>query len=202
MILEKSEIVLADTGPSIGTRQLELTFVHSKEELDAEKLMEELVEKYPKFLYSVYRGLDSRLAFRGKDLDIESTENRPQIMKFYELVSRKSLEYQRDVLDLKPHQMRPPFFVLYTKATAFTGEELFYEFFNLVMVEVNLDDHDPFAYVEAAKAAFSSFFVEVNSKEDIGKIIGKNGKTISAIRALVNGAGKRYDKDLTVEVID
>jgi hypothetical protein len=38
------------------------------------------------------------------------------------------------------------------------------------MVEVNLDDHDPFAYVEAAKAAFSSFFVEVNSKEDIGKI--------------------------------
>lgn len=40
------------------------------------------------------------------------------------------------------------------------------------------------------------------AKDDIGKIIGKNGKTISAIRALVNGAGKRYEQDLTVEVMD
>jgi predicted RNA-binding protein YlqC (UPF0109 family) len=40
------------------------------------------------------------------------------------------------------------------------------------------------------------------AKEDIGKIIGKNGKTISAIRALVNGAGKRFEKDITVEVMD
>lgn len=40
------------------------------------------------------------------------------------------------------------------------------------------------------------------AKDDIGKIIGKNGKTISAIRALVNGAGKRFDKEFTVEVID
>jgi predicted RNA-binding protein YlqC (UPF0109 family) len=36
------------------------------------------------------------------------------------------------------------------------------------------------------------------AKEDIGK----NGKTISAIRALVNGAGKRFEKDLSVEVLD
>ena len=40
------------------------------------------------------------------------------------------------------------------------------------------------------------------AKDDIGKIIGKNGKTISAIRALVNGAGKRFDKEFTVEVLD
>ena len=40
------------------------------------------------------------------------------------------------------------------------------------------------------------------AKEDIGKIIGKNGKTISAIRALVNGAGKRFEQELTVEVKD
>ena len=40
------------------------------------------------------------------------------------------------------------------------------------------------------------------AKDDIGKIIGKNGKTISAIRALVNGAGKRFDQEFTVEVID
>lgn len=40
------------------------------------------------------------------------------------------------------------------------------------------------------------------AKDDIGKIIGKNGKTISAIRALVNGAGKRFDQEFTVEVMD
>lgn len=40
------------------------------------------------------------------------------------------------------------------------------------------------------------------AKDDIGKIIGKNGKTISAIRALVNGAGKRFEKEYTVEVMD
>ncbi|NOY74891.1 MAG: KH domain-containing protein [Kiritimatiellaeota bacterium] len=40
------------------------------------------------------------------------------------------------------------------------------------------------------------------AKEDIGKIIGKNGKTISAIRALVNGAGRRFELNYTVEVLD
>lgn len=45
--------------------------------------------------------------------------------------------------------------------------------------------------------------IQINcAKDDIGKIIGKNGKTISAIRALVNGAGKRFDKEFTVEVVD
>ncbi len=42
----------------------------------------------------------------------------------------------------------------------------------------------------------------VCATEDVGKIIGKNGKTISAIRALVNGAGRRFEKELTVEVKD
>ncbi|MBN1865126.1 MAG: KH domain-containing protein [Victivallales bacterium] len=42
----------------------------------------------------------------------------------------------------------------------------------------------------------------VCATEDVGKIIGKNGKTISAIRALVSGAGRRFEKALTVEVKD
>lgn len=40
------------------------------------------------------------------------------------------------------------------------------------------------------------------AKEDIGKVIGKNGKTVSAMRALVNGAGRRFDLNYTVEVLD
>lgn len=40
------------------------------------------------------------------------------------------------------------------------------------------------------------------AEDDIGKIIGRNGKTISAIRSLVSGAGKRLNENLTVEVAD
>ncbi len=39
-------------------------------------------------------------------------------------------------------------------------------------------------------------------KEDIGKIVGKKGKTIMAIRALVSGAAGRLQKKVAVEVID
>jgi hypothetical protein len=39
-------------------------------------------------------------------------------------------------------------------------------------------------------------------KRDIGKIIGKNGKTIAAIRALTNGAAGRTGQHVSVEVLD
>ncbi|HJO95013.1 MAG TPA: KH domain-containing protein [Victivallales bacterium] len=37
---------------------------------------------------------------------------------------------------------------------------------------------------------------------DIGKIIGKNGKTIMAIRSLVTGAASRLNQQINVEVVD
>lgn len=39
-------------------------------------------------------------------------------------------------------------------------------------------------------------------KPDIGKIIGKNGKTIAALRLLVSGAGGRIGLRMTVDVLD
>ena len=39
-------------------------------------------------------------------------------------------------------------------------------------------------------------------KEDIGKVVGKRGKTIMAIRSLVSGAGGRLQKRISVEVAD
>ena len=39
-------------------------------------------------------------------------------------------------------------------------------------------------------------------KPDIGKIIGKSGKTIAAIRALTNGAAGRIGKRVNVEILD
>lgn len=40
------------------------------------------------------------------------------------------------------------------------------------------------------------------ARPDIGKVIGKSGKTIAAIRALVNGAGGRIGKKVNVEILD
>ena len=48
----------------------------------------------------------------------------------------------------------------------------------------------------------NDFSVGKASKEDIGKIIGKRGKTIMAIRSLVSGAAGRLKKRVTVEVVD
>lgn len=39
-------------------------------------------------------------------------------------------------------------------------------------------------------------------KSDIGKIVGKSGKTISAVRALVSGVSGRYGQRVTVDVLD
>ena len=39
-------------------------------------------------------------------------------------------------------------------------------------------------------------------KRDIGKIIGKSGKTIAAIRTLVNGAGGKQGRRMLVEVVE
>lgn len=48
-----------------------------------------------------------------------------------------------------------------------------------------------------------SSVIKINcKKEDIGKIVGKNGKTIMAIRSLVSGAAGRMQKRVAVEVVD
>ena len=48
-----------------------------------------------------------------------------------------------------------------------------------------------------------SHVIRINcDKEDIGKVVGKRGKTIMAIRSLVSGAAGRLQKRVTVEVVD
>lgn len=57
--------------------------------------------------------------------------------------------------------------------------------------------------IESGKLEDSSTVIRINcAKDDIGKVIGRNGKTIMAIRSLVSGAGGRLGQRLSVEVID
>jgi len=38
--------------------------------------------------------------------------------------------------------------------------------------------------------------------DDLGKVIGKNGRTINAIRGMLNAAGSRNDQRVTVELFE
>jgi predicted RNA-binding protein YlqC (UPF0109 family) len=38
--------------------------------------------------------------------------------------------------------------------------------------------------------------------DDVGKVIGKRGRTAKALRALVRAAGALDDEDVTVEILD
>ena len=39
-------------------------------------------------------------------------------------------------------------------------------------------------------------------KDEIRKVIGKNGKTINSIRSLVRGAAKRLNKNISVVIVE
>ncbi|MGD8369951.1 MAG: KH domain-containing protein [Syntrophobacterales bacterium] len=40
------------------------------------------------------------------------------------------------------------------------------------------------------------------AKEDIGKIIGKKGRNVQAMRTILNGAARRLRKNVVLEIID
>ena len=84
-------------------------------------------------------------------------------------------------------------------AAAAAGEGI--EGFVLYVIRALVDNPDSVRVttVETERATVLTVSCE---KKDIGKIIGKNGKTIAAIRALANGAGGRMGKRVNVEVQD
>lgn len=86
------------------------------------------------------------------------------------------------------------------KPTPTGGEEDLAMFVKYVVC--NLVDRPKVVSVET-KNTEKMLVIRVScEKEDIGKIIGKNGKTIDAIRSLVNGAAGRLGKRANVEVAD
>lgn len=40
------------------------------------------------------------------------------------------------------------------------------------------------------------------AKDDIGKVIGRHGRTAKALRALIKAAGSLEDRNVTVEIVD
>jgi predicted RNA-binding protein YlqC (UPF0109 family) len=75
------------------------------------------------------------------------------------------------------------------------------EAFVLYVVQALVDEPDKVSMQTVEKNRSNVIQVRCE-KKDIGKIIGKSGKTISAIRALVSGAAGRTGLRVTVDVLD
>lgn len=76
--------------------------------------------------------------------------------------------------------------------------EAFVEF-----VARSLVDNPDAVKVSTVKGADDAVTVQIAcEKRDVGKIIGKSGKTIASIRTLVNGAAGRFGRHVNVEVLD
>jgi predicted RNA-binding protein YlqC (UPF0109 family) len=84
---------------------------------------------------------------------------------------------------------------------AAVGGEGGIEGFVLYVIRALVDNPDS-VRVTTAETERATVMTVSCEKKDIGKIIGKNGKTIAAIRALANGAGGRMGKRVNVEVQD
>ena len=56
--------------------------------------------------------------------------------------------------------------------------------------------------VEEVKGNYTSVLELKVSKEDIGKIIGKQGRTAQAMRALLNAASGKAKKRFVLEIIE
>ncbi|MDD3154326.1 MAG: KH domain-containing protein [Victivallaceae bacterium] len=69
------------------------------------------------------------------------------------------------------------------------------------VVRALVDDPSSIRVYSEEGAEASTIKIECK-KEDIGKIVGKRGKTIMAIRSLVSGAAGRMRRRVSVEVVE
>ena len=86
-------------------------------------------------------------------------------------------------------------------ATASAGDLSDLEYFVDYVVR-NLVDKPDAVRVEMQDDGERVLFNVFCAKEDIGKVIGKNGQTVSAIRNLVAGSARRFSREINVEVVD
>lgn len=70
-----------------------------------------------------------------------------------------------------------------------------------VIIKNLVDNKDAVSINEIENEKGVTFQVKVDNS-DIGKIIGKQGKTAKAIRTLMKAAGAKYKKRLSVEILD
>ncbi|MGM0568823.1 MAG: KH domain-containing protein [Elusimicrobiota bacterium] len=73
-----------------------------------------------------------------------------------------------------------------------------------VVIEIvkNLVDHPDEVDAKEVEGEQTTIIEISTNPEDIGKVIGKKGRTIKALRTIVNAAAVRNDKRVTVEIVE
>ena len=72
----------------------------------------------------------------------------------------------------------------------------------LADIAKHLVDHPEMVNVNEINTSHTSVLELSVSKQDIGKIIGQKGRTIGAIRTLMNAASGKLHKRIIVEVLE
>lgn len=70
-----------------------------------------------------------------------------------------------------------------------------------MMIKTLVDNSEEVSINEIQKEKLIVYEVKV-AKEDMGKIIGKDGKNAKAIRTIIRAIGSKEQKKVTVEFID
>jgi len=99
------------------------------------------------------------LLFKGNN-GIEKEENQPEWDNFNRQLSKESVQIQM-TLKLRPDQLKPPFCIWFGKPENFTGNRLFYEYFNCIygIIENNFN---PLATQEIVNHKFSAITLIAN----------------------------------------
>ena len=70
-----------------------------------------------------------------------------------------------------------------------------------IMAEALVDHPDPVEVTEIAGRDTAVIQLKA-AKEDMGKIIGKKGRNVQAMRIILNGASKKLGKHVVLEIIE
>jgi len=72
-----------------------------------------------------------------------------------------------------------------------------------IMAKALVDYPDQLEINEIGGGDTLALVIELKAaKEDIGKIIGKKGRNVQAMRTILNGASRRLRKHVVLEIID
>ncbi len=68
------------------------------------------------------------------------------------------------------------------------------------MVEAIVDDPNAVSVTGTERGGQTVYQVEV-AQDDLGKVIGRHGRTAEALRSVVSAAAKKHDQRATVDIL-
>lgn len=168
--VSKTYLELQPYGASAGMRAYTIELGKEGEEIPVSELVPRIKKEIPIESFEELLTGKLHLAFKAPvGEDAARLDNRAPIKEFLESLSQVSLDFQVKELKLEADSLRPPFTEIHSTCSYFNGQEMFYENFNYVVIEVEDPNEAPkqnFACVEAARHPFSTFVFKVKDKDD------------------------------------